>query len=97
MNDLLIAEGAERDYTESLHWYSERSRFAAEAFEAEVEWAFEKIAENPERYPLCDDRHRFLLLRKFPFRIIYRAAGEGQRLVVAIAHTSRRPSYWSTR
>lgn len=97
MNELLLAEGAERDYVESLVWYAERSRFAAEGFEAEVEWAFERIAENPERYPFCDDRHRFLLLRKHPFQIVYRAAEENQWLVIAIAHTSRRPAYWSNR
>jgi plasmid stabilization system protein ParE len=81
MNELLLGEGAERDYTDSLVWYAERSRFAALGFEAEIEWAFEKIAENPERYPFCDDRHRFMLLRKYPFQILYRPVSDGQRLV----------------
>jgi plasmid stabilization system protein ParE len=32
---------------------------AAEQFEAEFAKALEAIAAHPERYPLCDDRHRF--------------------------------------
>jgi plasmid stabilization system protein ParE len=34
---------------------------AAEQFEAEFAKALEAIAAHPERYPLCDDRHRFFL------------------------------------
>ena len=59
MDNLLIAEAAEEEYTDSLRWYAQRSRRAAEGFEAEFEQALESIAAHPERYPLCDDRHRF--------------------------------------
>jgi len=95
--NLLIAEGAEEDYTESLRWYAERSKRAAEGFEVEFGRALEAIAANPERYPFCDNRHRFHLLRSYPFQVIYRAITEDQWLIVAVAHTSRRPGYWLSR
>ncbi len=94
---MLIGKGAEEDYTESLRWYAERSKRAAEGFEAEFVRALEAIAANPEGYPLCDDRHRFYLLKRYPFQIIYRRATDEDLLVVAVAHTSRRPRYWSKR
>jgi len=46
---------------------------------------------------LCDDRHRFYLLKQYPFQVIYRQAPEEQLLIAAVAHTSRRPGYWSER
>ena len=66
-------------------------------FQAEFSRALEAIAATPDRYPLCDDRPRFYLLKRYPFQLIYRKASEEQLLIVAVAHTSRRPGYWSER
>ena len=96
MVDVLIAAGAEQDYVEALAWYAERSAQAASGFETEVERALESIAADPLRYPLCDKRHRFYLMRRYPFQVIYREASQGV-LVVAIAHGKRRPGYWRNR
>jgi hypothetical protein len=46
---------------------------------------------------MCDDRHRFYLLKRYPFQIIYRPISGDQWLIVAVAHSSRRPGYWSNR
>jgi plasmid stabilization system protein ParE len=97
MDELLIAEAAEEEYTESLKCYAERSLRAAERFDAAFEQALNSIAAHPERYPFCDDRHRFYLLKGYPFQIIDRRASENQWLVVAVAHTSRSPDYWRYR
>ena len=97
MSKVLLAAGAEADYAESLGWYAERSIGAAAGFEAEVSRALEAIAADPERFPRCDDRHRYYLLRRYPFQIIYRRLSEESLLVVAVAHGSRRPRYWSDR
>jgi plasmid stabilization system protein ParE len=97
MDNLLIAEAAEEEYTDSLEWYAKRSVQAAQGFEAEFERALASIAAHPDRYPLCDDWHRFFLLKRYPFQIIYRKASEDRWLVVAVAHTSRRPGYWRNR
>jgi len=98
MSELLIAEAAEEEYAVSLQWYAQRSKNAAERFEAEFAEALEAIEAKPERYPVCDDgRHRFYLLKRYPFQLIYRKTDGGQWLIVAVAHTSRKPSYWSRR
>jgi plasmid stabilization system protein ParE len=81
----------------SLRWYAERSQRAAAGFETEFERAIDSIAADPERYPLCDDRHRFYLMRRYPFQVIYRKASEDRLLIVAVAHASRRPGYWAER
>lgn len=94
MTELLIVSEAEEEYSQSFRWYAERSRRAADAFEAEFARALEAIAENPERFPSCDDHHRAYLLKRYPFQIIYRRLSTDRILIVAVAHTSRRPGYW---
>lgn len=96
MTNVIIASAAEVDYTESLTWYTERNVDAARDFDAEFHRALAQIAGDPERFPLCDARHRYYLLRRFPFRIIYRMV-HGDVVVSAVAHGSRSPDYWADR
>ena len=96
MADLLICSAAETEFAESLRWYAERNIEAAIDFDAEFDRAIGLIGEHPERYPRCDDRHRFFLMRRFPFQIIYRIQGETV-VIIAVAHTARQPDYWTRR
>lgn len=96
MAKVIICSAAEVDYIESLTWYAERSVDAANEFDVEFDRALTQIAADPERFPLCDARHRFFLLRRFPFRIVYRMAHEDV-VVIAVAHGSRTHAYWVDR
>ncbi len=96
MNELLVCSAAEEEYTEALTWYAERSTQAAERFDAEFDQSLMSIADSPERFPKCDDRHHFYLMRDFPFQIVYRQH-QDHWVVIAVAHTSRKPRYWKTR
>ena len=96
MVEVLIAAGAEQDFAEALAWYAERSEQAANGFQAEVGRSLISIAGDPQRYPLCDNQHRFYLMRRYPFQVIYRETSDWV-LVVAIAHAKRRPGYWQDR
>lgn len=96
MAEVSIHADAEGEYEAALSWYLDRSERAATGFETEFERAVESIAANPELHPLCDDRHRFCLLRRYPYSIIFRVDGDRVR-VVAVAHSRRLPGYWSER
>ena len=96
MANVIICLDAEIEYTESLIWYSARSESAATAFDAEFNQAISEIESDPQRYPFCDERHQFYLMCRFPFRIIYRVTDD-TILVVAVAHGSREPNYWTDR
>jgi len=96
MADIIVSSAAEVDYTESLCWYAERDIDAANSFDAEFDHALTEIAADPERFPNCDSRHRYFLLRRFPFRIIYRIVRQDV-VVIAVAHASRSPDYWIDR
>jgi plasmid stabilization system protein ParE len=96
MANVIVCSAAEVDFTESLKWYAERSIEAANDFDAEFNRAITQITADPERFPMCDVRHRYFLLRRFPFRIIYRITNS-ELLVGAVAHGSRSPDYWTSR
>lgn len=96
MANIVVCSAAENDYTESLKWYAERSVKAANDFETEFGLALHQIVASPERFPSCDARHRYFLLRRFPFRIIFRVFRD-EIIVIAVAHNSRSINYWADR
>ena len=83
------AEAAER-------WYRERNEIAAGRFQRELNWAIERISERPESgSPYLSSTTR-VLLRRFPFFVVYRVRGDNIQ-IVAVAQARRRPGYWRAR
>ena len=80
----------------AAEWYAEREPAVANAFAPELERAFDRIGEAPERWPIEEGRTRRVLLRRFPFKIIYLVEPD-RCVVVAVAHWRRRPGYWKPR
>ena len=96
MPDIAIHADAEAEYEEPLARYRSQSEQAAAKFELALERALQSISMNPHSHPKLDDHHRFCSLRRYPYLVIFRVDGEQIR-VVAIAHSRRRPGYWSRR
>jgi plasmid stabilization system protein ParE len=65
-------------------------------FDTEFDKALEAISANPSRFPLCDERHRFYLMDRYPYQVIYREDVDGV-VIIAVAHAKRRPRYWAGR
>ena len=55
-----------------------------------------QLAQYPETGPVDTDGSRRLLLLPFPYSLVYYIEG-GEVVVVAVAHTSQEPGYWSHR
>ena len=87
---------ASAEYGEASAWYAGHDRRSAERFEQEVEFAVQRIAQDPHRWPTYDEKHRKLVLRRFPYLLIYREYGK-RIWIVAVAHGHRRPGYWKKR
>lgn len=84
---------ASRELEGAFEWYLERSPQAAEAFLREAERALTVIAAAPGIWPRFESGTRRYVLHRFPYSIIYREA-DGGIVVVAVAHSKRRPRYW---
>jgi plasmid stabilization system protein ParE len=83
------AQAAER-------WYRERNETASGRFQRELDRAIGRISEQPEAGSPYLSNTRRVLLRRFPFFVVYRARGDNVQ-IVAVAHARRRPGYWRAR
>jgi hypothetical protein len=80
----------------SLQWYRNRSRRAGEAFLTELDQAIETILEAHDRWPIDEIGFHRYRLHRFPFVIVYNNTPATVQ-IIAVAHASRRPSYWKNR
>ncbi len=87
---------AQAEYDAALAWYQARSVPTAGRFEVEVERVIGMIGSTPELFPEYDDRHRFAVLHRFPYTMVFEVQPD-QIVVVAFAHSGRRPGYWQGR
>jgi plasmid stabilization system protein ParE len=77
-------------------WYRERNEIASTRFQRELDRAVDTISERPNTgSPYLGDTRR-VLLRRFPFFVVYRVRGDDVQ-IIAVAHARRRPGYWRAR
>jgi putative addiction module component (TIGR02574 family) len=74
----------------------ERNETASARFRCELDHAVDLICERPETGSPYLSNTRRVLLRRFPFFVVYRARA-GDLEIIAIAHARRRPGYWRAR
>src|SRR5260370_36417503 len=86
-----------REYDAAWRWYAQRSSWAAQRFQDEVEHSLQKIAATPDRWPMFHNRFRGLRVRRFPYVLYYHILDADHLLIMAVAHASRRPGYWLRR
>jgi plasmid stabilization system protein ParE len=93
---LEIHPAAEAEAEAAVRFYSLRNPRAAIAFAEELDAAIARISTEPHIFVTHDFGTRRLLLRTFPFSVIFRVE-DSTVLVVAVAHGNRRPGYWAGR
>ena len=87
---------ASQDVQEAFRWYESRDSDVADAFRAALDRAVDRIRERPLGCPTYGHGLRRVLLKKFPFQVVFRP-GETEVFVVAVAHFKRRPRFWLER
>jgi len=88
---------AAREYRDSRDWYAVRSASVAERFRIAVDRAVDRIAAEAEALPVLSGPYRWVRVRRFPYLRIFRRQSPETIMIVAVAHTSRRPGYWRRR
>jgi toxin ParE1/3/4 len=94
---VVVHSAARAELDEAMGFYESRASGLGLDLEAKVERAVAIIQRNPESWP----RHKGTAFRKvfverFPFTIFYMELADSI-WIVAVAHGSRRPDYWSRR
>jgi toxin ParE1/3/4 len=88
---------ARSELRESLINYRDHANLSiAKDFNAAVMRAANQLLQFPARGSPTDHAARQLPLHDFPFSLAYRAK-RTEIIIIAVAHHSRRPSYWAGR
>ncbi len=96
MKPVILAEEAEDEVLEASTFYSERSPRLGAEFTEEIERVLALLEAHPEIGTPVREELRRILLRRFPYRLLYRVE-EDRVLVLVVAHQHRRPEYGQER
>lgn len=92
-----VLEDALADAEAAIDWYrSEGGDEIASRFAQEVDAALEQIAAWPFSGRAYDAGTRSVVLRTFPFLVLYRLTRDAIE-VLAVAHGRRHPDFWRAR
>lgn len=87
---------ARREYLAEITYYTETEPGAGTRFADAVEAAAARAIAFPLAGAPLGSGTRRVLLKGFPFSLVYRPENNGI-VIVALAHHSREPGYWQSR
>jgi len=88
---------ARREYDKAIARYENERPGLGLDFQEEVKAAIARIRKNPQLGSrFLDTEYRYYVVHRFPYVIYYEDA-EGYLGIMAVAHSARRPRYWSRR
>jgi plasmid stabilization system protein ParE len=79
---------------EARDWYESRSPGLGFEFVRALEVALGAATRSPEAFAVIEGELRRVILRRFPYSLIFRAHPD-QLVVVAVFHHRRQPRAWS--
>lgn len=98
MSAYLLHPLAAQELAEAARFYKERAGSAlVRSFLAEFERVANLLCSNADFGTPLEGGRRSFPLRRFPYSLIYRTKPEGDLLILAVGHQSRRPGYWRRR
>jgi toxin ParE1/3/4 len=90
---VVFRQEASAEAREAKDWYEASVQGLGFEFVRALEVAVQSAVRMPEAFPLIDGECRRVLMRRFPYSVVYRARRD-TLLVVAVFHHSREPGSW---
>jgi plasmid stabilization system protein ParE len=84
---------AEEEMLEAAFYYEMQVEKLGTNFLDIVEAAAAEIAGNPDVWPEIEKGIRRILIRRFPYSILY-AFDKNEVIIVAVMHQKQKPRYW---
>lgn len=96
-----ILSDAEEEIDSARHYFNRQAFALGDRFLDELQQVLEAIEDHPGNYPKLETFHasepyRRALLKVFRYAVIFEIEAE-EIVVLAVAHTSRLPTYWLKR
>lgn len=81
-----------------MRWYEDQRPGLGVEFLGAVGAALVRVGATPEEFATWSNNRRFrrALVSRFPYALFFQIVDD-EAVVVAVAHTSRRPGYWIDR
>ena len=95
MKKIIILDAARKEYFDAKAYYEQDDPTLGLLFELQIMKSLQLIREFPEGWQKETSHIRRFVLRKFPYKILYRINGD-IIAVLAFAHMHRNPDYWQT-
>jgi len=87
---------AQAEFSDAAIWYEAQRPGLGQEFVYEIEKAFDKIARQPDRYPIVLEDIREAPVLRFPYCVYYRIKSHCL-VVTAVFHSARDPAIWQLR
>lgn len=81
---------AEAEFHDSMYWYQRQQKGLELEFARCIDEAIERIKRTPELYPRTYKHIRKIVVRRFPFIILYEF-DDNEIRIIAIFHSRRNP------
>src|SRR5437870_2574815 len=96
--EVLFHRLARAEYLRARRWYAKQGgESRAERFRDAINAAVQRIIESPDRWPVFRNKYHWVRLHRFPYLLYYHRLDSSRSLVLAVAHSGRRPGYWLRR
>ena len=96
MRPVIFRRQARREYDEAGDWYEQERAGLGSEFLAEIERLLQRIASNPEQFPVLYRDVRKAVARRFPYCVYFRERNQ-HIVVLAVFHSARNPAVWRQR
>ena len=96
MRQVRFTRAARADFAAAFAWYEGEQPGLGEEFRRAVEAVLPRLQRNPLASRGLDERFRSILIRRFPYRVIFEFDAE-HVTVHAVFHTSQNPDKWRRR
>lgn len=87
---------ADAEFLAAIDWYEDRAVGLGADFAVEIQAGIQRAVAMPEAWPRMGGDVRRVLIRRFPYGVVYALREEGL-LVLAVMHLRRSPGYWRER
>jgi plasmid stabilization system protein ParE len=78
-------------------WYDRREPGRSNDFYNEVQNSFKLMREFPAAQPSVGGKVRRILVKRYPYALVYAPTHSDVLTIIAVAHTKRNPGYWRRR
>lgn len=90
MYKLIFRDGVRSEVQIAYYWYETQKQGLGDEFLLEIERAFVHLKKNPQYYRFIYKTRRRLLIKRFPYKIIYEIFNY-EVVIFALKHSRQKP------